>query len=43
MNVKFLIFFKKFYKIQSIEVLNQDPRKQNEFWLTHTYKYGVET
>jgi hypothetical protein len=28
-NVKFLIFFKKFYKVHSDEVLNQDPCEKN--------------
>jgi hypothetical protein len=28
MNVKFLIFFKNFYKIHSVEVLSQDPHQQ---------------
>jgi hypothetical protein len=40
--MKFLIFFKKFYKVHSIEVLRQDPRQQKEFKLTHNYKYEVE-
>jgi hypothetical protein len=29
--VKILIFFKKFYKVHSVEVLSQDPCQQNEF------------
>jgi hypothetical protein len=28
LNVKFLIFFKKFYKVHSVEVLSQDPRQE---------------
>jgi hypothetical protein len=40
--MKFLIFFKKFYKVHSVEVLSQDPHQQKEFKLTHNYKYGVE-
>jgi hypothetical protein len=31
LNVKFLNFFKKFYKVHSVEVLSQDPRQQKEF------------
>jgi hypothetical protein len=31
LNVKLLIFFKKFYKVHSVEVLNQDPCQQQEF------------
>jgi hypothetical protein len=27
----FLIFSKKFYKVHSVEVFNQDPRQQKEF------------
>ena len=30
-NVKFLIFFKKFYKVHRVGVLNQDPRQQETF------------
>jgi hypothetical protein len=41
-NVKFFIFFRKFYKVHSIEVYNQDYCQQNAFWLTHNYKYGVK-
>jgi hypothetical protein len=33
---------KKFYKVPSVEVLSQDPHQQNDFLLTHNYKYGVE-
>jgi hypothetical protein len=29
--VKFLIFFKKFYKVHSIEVLSQDPVNKKSF------------
>jgi hypothetical protein len=42
LNVRFLIFFKRFYKVHSIEVLNQDPRQQKEFKLTHNYNCGVK-
>jgi hypothetical protein len=28
LNVKFLIFFKKLYKVHSVEVLSQDPRQE---------------
>ena len=28
LHVKFLIFFKKFYKVHSVEVLNQDPHQE---------------
>jgi hypothetical protein len=28
LNVKFLIFSKKFYKVHSVEVLSQDPHQQ---------------
>jgi hypothetical protein len=31
MNVKFLIFVKKFYKFHSVGVLKQDPPQQKEF------------
>jgi hypothetical protein len=31
LNVKFLIFFKKFYKVHNVEVLSQDPCQQKEF------------
>jgi hypothetical protein len=31
MNVKFLIFFKKFYKVHSVEVWSQDPVNKNNF------------
>jgi hypothetical protein len=30
LNVKFLIFFKKFYMVHSVEVLSQDPCQQKE-------------
>jgi hypothetical protein len=30
-NVKFFIFFKKFYKVHSVKVLSQDPHQQKEF------------
>jgi hypothetical protein len=30
-NVKFLILFKKLYKVHSVEVLNQDTYQQKEF------------
>jgi hypothetical protein len=42
LNVKFLIFSKKIYKVYSIEVLSQDPHQQKESYLTHNYKYGVQ-
>ena len=35
-NVKFLIIFKKFYKVHSIEVLTQDPHQQKKI-LAHSY------
>jgi hypothetical protein len=31
LNVKFLILFKKVYKVHSVEVLSQDPYQQKEF------------
>jgi hypothetical protein len=31
LNVKFLIFFKTIYKVQSIEVLGQDPVNKMNF------------
>jgi hypothetical protein len=31
--VKFLIFYKKFYKVHNIEVLNQDPVNKKNFSL----------
>jgi hypothetical protein len=31
LNAKFLIFFKKFYKVHSVEILSQDPRQQKGF------------
>jgi hypothetical protein len=31
LNVKFLIFFKKIYKVHSVEILSQDPCLQKEF------------
>jgi hypothetical protein len=30
-NVKFLIFFKKFYKVHNVEVLSQDPINKMNF------------
>jgi hypothetical protein len=42
LNLNFFIFFKKFYKVHNVEVLNQHPRQQKEFLLTHNYKYGIE-
>jgi hypothetical protein len=30
-SVKFLVFFKKFYKVHSVEVLSQDPCQKKEF------------
>jgi hypothetical protein len=30
-NVRFLIFFKFFYKVHSVEVSSQDPYQQKEF------------
>jgi hypothetical protein len=29
LNVKFLIFFKKFYKVHNVEVLSRDPVNKN--------------
>jgi hypothetical protein len=31
LNVKFSIFFKKFYKVMNVEVLSQDPCQQKEY------------
>jgi hypothetical protein len=28
LNVKFVIFFKKFYKVHSVKVLSEDPRQE---------------
>jgi hypothetical protein len=37
LKVKFFIFFKKFYKVHSVEVLSQDPRnKKNSSSLIFT-------
>jgi hypothetical protein len=35
LNVKSFIFFKKFYKVHSVEVLNQDPCQQKRI-LAHS-------